>query len=418
MLATAMPTAYSLAFEPSQFKSTFARCANRLTHLLSTSLGGNASTAMLACISAVDFNREETQSTLRYAARTKKIVNDAHLNEVDNLESFMENYWAEIEVLRRQISDAQEHADTKVEEATTLTRELEDRAKKDKEERDSKIADLRAELAHETGATQDALRHLETEHEIRMSNHTKAFDNLRERHSELQKRHAETKREFSQAMAATLARKNQALRAATETGEQKAMKVEEIELFRLEEQQEFDADQHRRESLLEAKEAELQGLRVKLGNAPEQQKVLVELTQEQEKHLLERDKRIAALVQAQEEMAELAVKVSNEAKTAREAADAAEARAVAAEARHGASLEEAAGKLLQEARGRVIDLESALAAAHEAQIKLEESHTTMAEVSYLIYPLPYGARNNDCGLLTCLLCGLPPLQPPPSSHSP
>ena len=219
-----------------------------------------------------------------------------------------------------------------------------------------------------------------------MSNHTKAFDNLRERHSELQKRHAETKREFSQAMAATLARKNQALRAATETGEQKAMKVEEIELFRLEEQQEFDADQHRRESLLEAKEAELQGLRVKLGNAPEQQKVLVELTQEQEKHLLERDKRIAALVQAQEEMAELAVKVSNEAKTAREAADAAEARAVAAEARHGASLEEAAGKLLQEARGRVIDLESALAAAHEAQIKLEESHTTMAEVSYLIYP--------------------------------
>ena len=95
-----------------------------------------------------------------------------------------------------------------------------------------------------------------------MSNHTKAFDNLRERHSELQKRHAETKREFSQAMAATLARKNQALRAATETGEQKAMKVEEIELFRLEEQQEFDADQHRRESLLEAKEAELQGLRV------------------------------------------------------------------------------------------------------------------------------------------------------------
>ena len=38
---------------------------SKLTHLLATSLGGNASTAMLACISAADHNREETQSTLR-----------------------------------------------------------------------------------------------------------------------------------------------------------------------------------------------------------------------------------------------------------------------------------------------------------------------------------------------------------------
>jgi centromeric protein E len=38
---------------------------SKLTHLLSASLGGNALTAMLACVSATDFNREETQSTLR-----------------------------------------------------------------------------------------------------------------------------------------------------------------------------------------------------------------------------------------------------------------------------------------------------------------------------------------------------------------
>lgn len=38
---------------------------SKLTHLLSASLGGNASTAMLACVSATDYNREETQSTLR-----------------------------------------------------------------------------------------------------------------------------------------------------------------------------------------------------------------------------------------------------------------------------------------------------------------------------------------------------------------
>ena len=88
---------------------------------------------------------------------------------------------------------------------------------------------------------------------------------------------------------------------------------------------------------------------------------------------------------AQEDMAELTAKVSDEAKAARDAADAAEARAVAAEARHGASLEEAAGRLLQEARSRVLELESALSLAHEAQIKLEKSHATMAQVSYHIH---------------------------------
>ena len=111
-------------------------------------------------------------------------------------------------------------------------------------------------------------------------------------------------------------------------------------MFRLEEQQEFDADQQRREQSLEAKEAQLQQMQLRLGNAPEQQKVLVELTKEQEKYILERDKRVAALEQTQEEMAQLAAKVSEEAKIARQAADAAEARALAAEARHGASLEE------------------------------------------------------------------------------
>lgn len=55
---------------------------SKLTHLLSASLGGNASTAMIATVSAADFNREETLSTLRYATRAKRIVNQSSLNEV------------------------------------------------------------------------------------------------------------------------------------------------------------------------------------------------------------------------------------------------------------------------------------------------------------------------------------------------
>ena len=39
----------------------------------------------------------------RYAARAKKIVNVAEMNEVDNLESFMDNYWNEVDALRRQV---------------------------------------------------------------------------------------------------------------------------------------------------------------------------------------------------------------------------------------------------------------------------------------------------------------------------
>lgn len=81
---------------------------SKLTHLLSASLGGNASTAMLACISATDFNREETLSSLRYASRAKKILNVAEMNEVDNLESFMDNYWNEVELMKRQVLEAKQ----------------------------------------------------------------------------------------------------------------------------------------------------------------------------------------------------------------------------------------------------------------------------------------------------------------------
>ena len=90
---------------------------SKLTHLLSASLGGNASTAMIATVSAADFNREETLSTLRYATRAKRIVNQSSLNEVDNLESFMDTYWNEVDALRRQLEDTRTFGDQKQEEA-------------------------------------------------------------------------------------------------------------------------------------------------------------------------------------------------------------------------------------------------------------------------------------------------------------
>lgn len=52
-----------------------------LTSLLADSLGGNSRTTMLAALSPAAINYEETMSTLRYAARARKIVNVVRVNE-------------------------------------------------------------------------------------------------------------------------------------------------------------------------------------------------------------------------------------------------------------------------------------------------------------------------------------------------
>jgi DNA-binding XRE family transcriptional regulator len=54
---------------------------SQLTQLLSNSLGGNSKTTMIACVSPHDDNAEETLLTLRYANRTKGIVNHVKCNE-------------------------------------------------------------------------------------------------------------------------------------------------------------------------------------------------------------------------------------------------------------------------------------------------------------------------------------------------
>lgn len=50
---------------------------NKLTQLMQDSLGGNAKTLMFVNFSPADYNADETTSSLQYAARVKKIVNNA-----------------------------------------------------------------------------------------------------------------------------------------------------------------------------------------------------------------------------------------------------------------------------------------------------------------------------------------------------
>lgn len=50
---------------------------NKLTQLMQDSLGGNAKTLMFVNFSPADYNCDETVTSLNYAARVKKITNNA-----------------------------------------------------------------------------------------------------------------------------------------------------------------------------------------------------------------------------------------------------------------------------------------------------------------------------------------------------
>eukprot|EP00759_Apiculatamorpha_spiralis_P004232 PhF_6_TR12567/c0_g1_i1/m.19706 len=75
---------------------------SQLTWLLNDSLGGNSKTAMLANISPADVNFDETLSTLRFAATTKRIKNNAIINE-DPMQKIIRELRLEIDSLKEQL---------------------------------------------------------------------------------------------------------------------------------------------------------------------------------------------------------------------------------------------------------------------------------------------------------------------------
>ncbi|KAI9300940.1 hypothetical protein BJ944DRAFT_243732 [Cunninghamella echinulata] len=56
---------------------------SKLTRLLQDSLGGNATTLMIACISPAELNLTETANTIKYAFRARSIKNKAEKNEAE-----------------------------------------------------------------------------------------------------------------------------------------------------------------------------------------------------------------------------------------------------------------------------------------------------------------------------------------------
>ncbi|XP_043250453.1 osmotic avoidance abnormal protein 3-like [Colletes gigas] len=75
---------------------------SKLTRLLRDSLGGNARTLMIACVSPSDVDGEETLSTLRYAARARCIKNKPVINE-DPKDALLRQYQLELQRLRKML---------------------------------------------------------------------------------------------------------------------------------------------------------------------------------------------------------------------------------------------------------------------------------------------------------------------------
>lgn len=77
---------------------------SKLTRLLSSSLGGNSKTLLVACISPAGEHLDETLNTLRFASRTKRIKNVARVNE-DPKDALLRNYRRQISELRERLRE-------------------------------------------------------------------------------------------------------------------------------------------------------------------------------------------------------------------------------------------------------------------------------------------------------------------------
>eukprot|EP01060_Flectonema_neradi_P033576 TRINITY_DN5672_c0_g1_i1.p1 TRINITY_DN5672_c0_g1~~TRINITY_DN5672_c0_g1_i1.p1 ORF type:complete len:977 (+),score=259.77 TRINITY_DN5672_c0_g1_i1:46-2976(+) len=75
-----------------------------LTWILSESLGGNSKTMMIATISPAESNREDTLNTLRYALKTKAIINTVKVNEQKS-SVMLSGMQKEMARLREQLND-------------------------------------------------------------------------------------------------------------------------------------------------------------------------------------------------------------------------------------------------------------------------------------------------------------------------
>lgn len=80
---TALGNVISALAEPASKHVHIPYRDSKLTRLLQDSLGGNSYTVMIACVSPIEYNLNETINTLRYGARARNIKNRAEANQTE-----------------------------------------------------------------------------------------------------------------------------------------------------------------------------------------------------------------------------------------------------------------------------------------------------------------------------------------------
>ncbi|KAJ3174203.1 NADH-ubiquinone oxidoreductase chain 1 [Geranomyces variabilis] len=81
---------------------------SKLTRILQSSLSGNARISVICTISPAGPNVEETQNTLKFASRVKKVTVHASANKIVDEKALLQKYKQEIDDLRSQLSTTNE----------------------------------------------------------------------------------------------------------------------------------------------------------------------------------------------------------------------------------------------------------------------------------------------------------------------
>lgn len=99
---------------------------SKLTRILEDSLGGNCKTTMMAMISPSAEAFAESQSTLKFATRAKKIKNEARINEDVDQRALLRKYEIELKKLKQELQQKENMMNPNVQQLEAEKRRAEE----------------------------------------------------------------------------------------------------------------------------------------------------------------------------------------------------------------------------------------------------------------------------------------------------
>ncbi|KAI1084804.1 chromosome-associated kinesin KIF4B [Whalleya microplaca] len=153
---------------------------SRLTRLLQDSLGGNAITYMIACVTPAEFHLSETLNTVQYAQRARAIQSKPRIQQVEegDKQAVIERLKAEVAFLREQIRNAERGGGERRSVATS--------------ERSERQNEREAELQNQLLDAQENYTTLSQRHAKLIAEMAKARDNEAAENQSLDDTHGDT----------------------------------------------------------------------------------------------------------------------------------------------------------------------------------------------------------------------------------